>query len=80
MQINLLATAAVCGALALVCWFMAARNKRPLSRGDAERFRPGMYLRSRHFTFKGNVWRWGYIIFNTLAVASALWLAKINLF
>lgn len=68
MQIDLLTTAAVCGGIGLACWIMAARNKRPDAPRDRKVPLGKSYLRSDLFTTWGNVWRWGYLVFNTLAV------------
>lgn len=78
MQIDLVTTAITCGALAFGCWMMAARNKRPDARSNPQASKPGVYLRSGNFTLWGNIWRWGYIIFNALAVLAAGALLVLN--
>jgi hypothetical protein len=68
MQVDLLTTAIVCGLLGFGCWIMAARNKRPEAAERKGGSSPGIYLRSNLFTTRGNLWRWGYLVFNAIAV------------
>lgn len=70
MQIDLLTTAITCGVLGFGCWIMAARNKRRDRLDEQAHSKPGVYLRSSLFTTRGNLWRWGYLVLNAIAVAS----------
>ncbi len=70
MQIDFFTTAIVFGVLGFGCWLMAARNKRPEAAERKGAGKPGFYLRRNLFTTRGNVWRWGYLIFNGIAVLS----------
>lgn len=70
MEIDFFTTAMVCGVLGFLCWIMAARNKRPEAAERKGARGPGVYLRRSQFTTRGNLWRWGYLIFNAVAVLS----------
>ena len=70
MEIDFFTIAIVFGVLGFGCWIMAARNKRPEAAERKGARGPGVYLRRSQFTTRGNVWRWGYLIFNAIAVVS----------